>query len=245
MSVARKDVFHPTHSNTIHCYAQVYWSTFNRVLLISEFNYRRSDWQASESRLSCFVWMLWKLTRGVGVLFANFLFTFWLIFVYFSTHSRHHYEKLPWTLVPMHPVSDDPIAAPIDPGIPQRSFTEKDFEGEKSWILWAHMPCQTTGTESITRIVICTSLSQIVLQKRSLSIVCILFLNHFISISYWWSTTCASLIRLRLIRLICVISVKFSGKIDERHTRNQNIGLFVNKLNDWRWMLSMLISDEH
>lgn len=30
----------------------------------------------------------------------------------------------------MHPVSDDPIAAPIDPGIPQRSFTEKDFEGE-------------------------------------------------------------------------------------------------------------------
>lgn len=31
----------------------------------------------------------------------------------------------------MHPVTDDPIAAPIDPGIPQRSFTEKDFEGEK------------------------------------------------------------------------------------------------------------------
>lgn len=30
----------------------------------------------------------------------------------------------------MHPVQDDPIAAPIDPGIPQRSFTEKDFEGE-------------------------------------------------------------------------------------------------------------------
>lgn len=30
----------------------------------------------------------------------------------------------------MHPVADDPIAAPIDPGIPHRSFTEKDFEGE-------------------------------------------------------------------------------------------------------------------
>lgn len=43
---------------------------------------------------------------------------------------RHHYEKLPWTLVPMHPVADDAVAAPIDPGIPQRSFTEKDFEGE-------------------------------------------------------------------------------------------------------------------
>lgn len=30
----------------------------------------------------------------------------------------------------MHPVADDAVAAPIDPGIPQRSFTEKDFEGE-------------------------------------------------------------------------------------------------------------------
>lgn len=34
----------------------------------------------------------------------------------------------------MHPVADDHIAAPIDPGIPQRSFTEKDFEGEaENW----------------------------------------------------------------------------------------------------------------
>lgn len=31
----------------------------------------------------------------------------------------------------MHPVIDEPHAAPIDPGIPQRSFTEKDFEGER------------------------------------------------------------------------------------------------------------------
>lgn len=50
--------------------------------------------------------------------------------VFFTPYFRHHYEKLPWTLVPMHPVSDDLIAAPIDPGIPQRSFTEKDFEGD-------------------------------------------------------------------------------------------------------------------
>lgn len=53
--------------------------------------------------------------------------------VYFLP-SRHHYEKLPWTLVPMQPVVDEPLAAPIDPGIPQRSFTEKDFEGKTTMI---------------------------------------------------------------------------------------------------------------
>ena len=35
----------------------------------------------------------------------------------------------------MHPVADDPIAAPIDPGIPQRSFTEKDFEGKNCLLM--------------------------------------------------------------------------------------------------------------
>lgn len=54
----------------------------------------------------------------------------WIFYSISLSAYRHHYEKLPWTLVPMHPVQDDPIAAPIDPGIPQRSFTEKDFEGE-------------------------------------------------------------------------------------------------------------------
>jgi hypothetical protein len=30
----------------------------------------------------------------------------------------------------MQQATDDPVVAPIDPAIPQRSFTEKDFEGE-------------------------------------------------------------------------------------------------------------------
>ncbi|CRK93510.1 CLUMA_CG007044, isoform B [Clunio marinus] len=59
-------------------------------------------------------------------------------------HNKYHYEKLPWTLVPMHPVSDDPIAAPIDPGIPQRSFTEKDFEGHRAHTVYVgvHVPAR-------------------------------------------------------------------------------------------------------
>lgn len=31
----------------------------------------------------------------------------------------------------MHPVADDHVAAPIDPGIPQRRYTSEDFEGER------------------------------------------------------------------------------------------------------------------
>lgn len=30
----------------------------------------------------------------------------------------------------MHPVVDDNVAAPVDPCIPQRPFTELDFEGK-------------------------------------------------------------------------------------------------------------------
>lgn len=53
---------------------------------------------------------------------------------FFYSHFRHHYEKLPWSLIPMHPVVDDGHAAPVDPCIPQRPFTELDFEGEKIFI---------------------------------------------------------------------------------------------------------------
>lgn len=67
---------------------------------------------------------LWRRTTGFAGLKA--------LTDDFHYFSRHHYEKLPWSLVPMHPVStDDPTAAPIDPGMPQRTFTEKDFEGMK------------------------------------------------------------------------------------------------------------------
>jgi hypothetical protein len=51
---------------------------------------------------------------------------------------NRHYEKLPWSLIPMHPVVDDTVAAPVDPCISQRPFTESDFEGKKHYQILTH-----------------------------------------------------------------------------------------------------------
>ncbi|KAL7044697.1 hypothetical protein ACKWTF_002028 [Chironomus riparius] len=58
--------------------------------------------------------------------------------------SSKHYEKLPWTLIPMHPVVDDNVAAPVDPCIPQRPFTELDFEGHRAHTVYVgvHVPAR-------------------------------------------------------------------------------------------------------
>ena len=49
----------------------------------------------------------------------------------------------------MHPVVDDNVAAPVDPCIPQRPFTESDFEGEltNNLLIWNEI--QSSGLISL------------------------------------------------------------------------------------------------